>query len=182
MKYNSYTQQQGVNWVVRKAIGISTVTLKLRQYWEPGPETSTPIAKIEVTQSTSSGLPGTTEKRTLDWSETPQEDHIFGACLVQTRWIRGSKSADGKVRPNIDLQTKAADESVVRFLRGEIFDGSDSEGFVVENPTGAEIGKGEGEGLWVQLFIRSKNNGWSAEQVYMAFALGSRNEILLFKC
>ncbi|KFY81291.1 hypothetical protein V500_11552 [Pseudogymnoascus sp. VKM F-4518 (FW-2643)] len=156
---------QGVNWVIRKAVAIATVTLDITEYQEPNPGTLKPVVRIEIVQSNSSGLPGTTEKRVLDWSENLQEDHLFGKCIAQTRLIRGIKQEDGNIVPNIDIQTQIEDEAIAKFLRGEILDQDrTSEGFLVEAPR--EDDAGEGEGLWVQLFVRNQVNGWTAEQVW----------------
>jgi len=64
------------------------------------------------------------------------------------------------------MQTPLDDEKVRRFLRGEILqDGSDSEGFIVEEGIGKEFG--DGEGLWFQSYVVNKDAGygWTAEQV-----------------
>lgn len=140
------------------------MTLDITEYHEPNPETSKPVVRIDIAQSNSSGLPGTTEKRILDWSENLQEDHLFGKCIAQTRLIRGIKQDNGKIVPNIDIQTQIEDETVAKFLKGEILDQDcTSEGFLVEAPR--KYDAGEDEGLWVQLFVRNQVNGWTAEQV-----------------
>lgn len=67
------------------------------------------------------------------------------------------------------MQTKVADEkeqeAVNRFLRGEILaDGSETEGFVV----------GEGEDSWIQSWVQSVNDGWTAEQVCLYKSLDNK--------
>jgi hypothetical protein len=115
-------------------------------------------------QTTTGGLGGTTEKRIVNWTENDHRDHIFGHVVGKSRFIRGSKGEDGKVRPDIDLQTDVKDEKILKFLRGEIFvDGEETEGFVVDEPAGDDLG--EGEGLWLQSFVVSQDSGWTAEQV-----------------
>lgn len=100
----------------------------------------------------------------MNWTEREHKDHIFGTVVGKSRFFRGSKGADGKVRPNVDVQTNVQDEKVRRFLRGEILaDGTEVEGFLVEEPTGDDLG--EGEGLWLQSFVRNVDSGWTAEQV-----------------
>lgn len=104
-----------------------------------------------------------------DWNARMHTDHIFGTVEGRSRLLRGAKGADGKVRPNLDVQLKVnkeeEDAKIKRFLQGEILaDGSETEGFLVEE-LGEEIG--EGEGLWVQNFVVNQDDGygWSAEQV-----------------
>lgn len=63
------------------------------------------------------------------------------------------------MRPDVEVQTRVGDEKedeeVGRFLRGEVLaDGSETEGFEVD----------EG-GKWLHSWVRSANNGWTAEQV-----------------
>lgn len=157
--------QQGINWVVRKAIHLSEISLKVHQFEEKHETKSR--TRVTISQRTSSGLPGTTEDRVLDWSENIQVDHVFGKSVGQARWIRGSRSADGKTYPNIDLQLQTDAEAVKKFLRGEILDDeSVATGFLVEEPKNDNSSiESEGEGLWVHLFIQSHNGGWKAEQV-----------------
>ncbi|KAL1964337.1 hypothetical protein VTN77DRAFT_7022 [Rasamsonia byssochlamydoides] len=161
-------QLQGISWIVRKAIQFATVTLHVTQYTETDPETSKPIVKIDINQVTTGGLSGTTEKRVLTWTEHEHRDHIFGTVVGKSRFFRGAKGADGKVRPNIDVQTDVKDEKVHRFLRGEILaDGTEVEGFLVEEPKDVDdLGLGEGEGLWLQSFVRNVDSGWTAEQIW----------------
>lgn len=139
------------------------MTLDITVYRQTDP-ISKPVVRIDIVQSNSSGFPSTIEKRVMDWSENPQEDHIFGKCVAQSRLIRGIKQADGKVVPNIKVQTQVEDEAIAKFLRAEILDADrTSEGYLVEDP--CEIDADGGEGLWVQLFVRNQDNGWTSEQV-----------------
>jgi len=72
---------QGVGWWTRKAIGIATITLHAKQYVDDGK-----ITHIDIDQTATGGIKGTTENRTLDWQEREHEDHIFGKLVGQTRW------------------------------------------------------------------------------------------------
>jgi hypothetical protein len=122
------------------------------------------LTRIEISQSTSSGLPGTNETRYLDWEERTQEDHIFGKCAVRARWIFDSNNINWRLVPVVDAQTTLAeDDNIARFLAGEINDDlRPLEGFLVERPQ--EVTPGQG-GLWLQLFIRYLEGRWTAEQV-----------------
>ncbi|KAL3450230.1 hypothetical protein BJX65DRAFT_305682 [Aspergillus insuetus] len=156
---------QGMNWVVRKAIGMSSVVLDIKQTEETGATTKQPVTYLEISQTSSTGLPGTTEKRWFDWEPRNQEDHIFGKCVAQARWVAGIKSDSGRAKPDLEVQTTLVqDPNIGRFLSGEVNgDLSRSEGFLIESPDD-EVR--EEDKQWVQLFIRSVDGNWTAEQVW----------------
>ncbi|OJJ40447.1 hypothetical protein ASPWEDRAFT_33843 [Aspergillus wentii DTO 134E9] len=154
---------QGMGWVTRKALSYATVTMKINQYANPE---NNKVVNIDIDQVVTGGIKGTSEKRITDREKREHSDHIFGTVQGQSRLLRGSKGEDGKVRPDIELNTKIDDEKVRKFLRGEVLpDGSASEGYVVE-----ELGEehGEGEGLWLQSFVQNTDSGygWTAEQIW----------------
>lgn len=165
--------QQGISWITRKAISYATITLSISEYVEPDPAADNkPVVNINIEQTATGGIKGTTEKRVLSWVEREHSDHIFGNCVGQSRFVRGSKDENGKVRPDVDVQTKIGgngvdDNTVRRFLRGEILpDGTETEGFLVEEAKeGDGVELGEGEGIWVQSWVKNKDVGWTAEQV-----------------
>ncbi|KAG6862431.1 hypothetical protein C0995_011871 [Termitomyces sp. Mi166 len=71
---------QGVSWFKRKAISVGTITLKLKHYKdEEG------VEHVDIDQTLTGGIPGTSEKRTLAWKERHNEDHLFGAVVGKTR-------------------------------------------------------------------------------------------------
>jgi hypothetical protein len=153
-----------MSWFLRKALPYATVTLHVSEYAD---STNPQVYHIDVDQVITGGITGSKEARQLDWQEREHVDNIFGTIRGKSRFLRGSKADDGKVRPAVDFQTKVGDAEkdakVQRFLRGEILlDGSATEGFVVDEE-GAEFG--EGEGLWMQSFVVNQQNGWTAEQV-----------------
>lgn len=171
MDHTEYTKrgggiQQGVSWFTRTAISYATITLQVHQYAD---SEDSKVQHIDADQIVTGGIKGTSEARTSDWTARPHTDHIFGTVEGRTRLVRGAKGADGKVRPNLEVNVKvdkeADDAKIKKFLQGEILaDGSETEGFVVEE-LGEEIG--EGEGLWVQNYVVNQDEGygWSAEQV-----------------
>jgi len=71
---------QGIGWLTRKAIGLATVTLSIKQYTEEG------VTHIDIEQTATGGIKGTAELRTLDWSEREHSDHIFGNLKGKNRW------------------------------------------------------------------------------------------------
>ncbi|KAL4896754.1 hypothetical protein BDV59DRAFT_171416 [Aspergillus ambiguus] len=152
---------QGMGWFLRKAISLAYITAEVKQYAD---EKDPQISHIDIKQYVTGGIEGTTENRTTDWQTREHQDHIFGRVEGQSKFFRGSKSADGKVRPNHAWSTETDDEQVKKFLNGEILkDGSECDGWIVEN-LGEEYG--EGEGLWLQSFVRSLDSTWTAEQIW----------------
>lgn len=153
-----------MSWFLRKALPYATVTLHVKEYTDSA---NPQVYHIDVDQVITGGISGSKEARQLDWQEREHVDNIFGSLRGKSRFLRGSKANDGKVRPAVEFQTKVGDAEkdakVQRFLRGEVLlDGSAAEGFVVDDE-GAEFG--EGEGLWMQSFVVNEQNGWTAEQV-----------------
>ena len=154
-----------MGWMTRKALNMATITLNVK-HAIPDPAKPT-VHQIDIAQSLTGGIPGTSETRITDWEKRLHEDHVFGKLDGQSRYLRGS-SVDGKVRPAVAVNTKVDDavlaEKVGRFLRGEILnDGAETEGFLVETEAAEEFG--EGEGLWLQSFVVNNEKGWTAEQV-----------------
>lgn len=53
---------QGIGWFTRKAIGLATITLDVKQYRD-----DEGVEHIDIVQTATGGIKGTTENRTLDW-------------------------------------------------------------------------------------------------------------------
>lgn len=147
--------------MTRKGITLATLTLHVTQYKD-----SDNVPHVDIDQTITGGIKGTSERRTADWQGREHKDHIFGTVIGRSRFLRGSKRDNGKVRPDVDVQTPVDDEKVRSFLRGEVLaDGSDTEGFLVDEGVGQEFG--DGEGLWFQSYVENQDSGyeWTAEQV-----------------
>ncbi|OJJ49304.1 hypothetical protein ASPZODRAFT_61361 [Penicilliopsis zonata CBS 506.65] len=158
--------QQGIGWVTRKAIGLATITLKIRE--APSADDKT-VYQIDIDQIVTGGIKGTSEARTTDWQERGHKDHIFGSVVGRSRLLRGSQGEDGKFRPNVQVQTElggdGVDEAKIqKFLRGEILlDGSEGSGFLADD-AGEDLG--QGQGLFLQTWVVNQDAGWTAEQVW----------------
>lgn len=63
---------QGISKPVRKILKYATVTLNVSQYVEGGNQTH-----IDITQSMTGGIGGTTETRVLDWTERSQKVCVY---------------------------------------------------------------------------------------------------------
>jgi hypothetical protein len=80
---------QGIGWMTRKAISWATITLHTKQYVE---ESKT---HIDIEQTATGGVKGTTENRTLDWNERSHSDYMFGDLKGRSEWIApGSEKWD----------------------------------------------------------------------------------------
>jgi len=125
---------QGVGWLTRKAIAWATVTLAIKQYT---PEEGT--THIDIEQTATGGIKGTSELRTLDWVAREHSDHMFGDLKGRSRWLTDLKSdVSGNGGPLDPFCTEGwLDEKV----------GPNGEGFI-------------------QSFVVNEKNGWSAEQVW----------------
>ncbi|RDB28493.1 hypothetical protein Hypma_015679 [Hypsizygus marmoreus] len=71
---------QGVGWLKRKAITLGTVTLAIKHFKD-----DEDVEHIDIEQTLTGGIPGTSERRTLTWTERENEDHIFGAVIGKSR-------------------------------------------------------------------------------------------------
>ncbi|KAF8640776.1 hypothetical protein AX17_000426 [Amanita inopinata Kibby_2008] len=80
---------QGVGWWKRKAISIATVTLAIKHYKDDDG-----IEHIDIDQTLTGGIPGTTEIRVLTWTERPHEDHLFGAVIGKSRRCKAEEMDD----------------------------------------------------------------------------------------
>ncbi|KAK0731153.1 hypothetical protein B0H67DRAFT_463015, partial [Lasiosphaeris hirsuta] len=89
---------QGIGWLTRKAVGMATLTLVVKHYTAPpsppadpsGPE----VSHIEIEQTGTGGLKGSTEKRCLDFTFREHSDWLFGSVRGQSKWISAAEVED----------------------------------------------------------------------------------------
>ncbi|KAF8203711.1 hypothetical protein BJ912DRAFT_870968 [Pholiota molesta] len=79
-------QLQGVGWWKRKAISLGTVTLSIKHFKD-----DEGVEHINIDQTITGGIPGTTEERTLSWKEREHEDSLFGAVIGKSRRVRAEE-------------------------------------------------------------------------------------------
>ena len=101
---NTHTLQQGIGWVTRKALGLATVTLRVKQYAD-----DKGVVHIDIDQTATGGIKGTTELRQLDWQEGAHEDQIFGKVRGRTRWIKLSEVQDEYLKKGWNKETEEDD-------------------------------------------------------------------------
>lgn len=75
-----------MGWLTRKAIGLATVTLHVTQHTDDAG-----VVHIDIDQTATGGIKGTTEKRALDGVPRPHEDHIFGSIVGRSQFCPKSK-------------------------------------------------------------------------------------------
>jgi len=75
--------QQGVGWLTRKAIALATITLHTKEYVDDAS-----VTHIDIEQTATGGIKGTTELRVLDNQFREHTDHIFGELKGRSRWFK----------------------------------------------------------------------------------------------
>ncbi|CAG8951310.1 hypothetical protein HYFRA_00008060 [Hymenoscyphus fraxineus] len=80
---------QGVGWLLRRTIGLATITLHVKQYTDDAG-----VTHVDIDQTASGGIKGTSETRTLDWTLRPHEDYVFGKIEGKARWVTLSDAGD----------------------------------------------------------------------------------------
>jgi len=84
---------QGVSWLKRSAIAIATITLHVKHYKDEGAD-----EHIDIDQTITGGIPGTSENRTLDWVEREKEDGLFGHVISKSRRLAVADITDKHLR------------------------------------------------------------------------------------
>jgi hypothetical protein len=138
--------QQGVNWMLRKAVGLAAVTLHISLQGtldDPNEKVSELGLRLEIVQVRTGGLAHIPETRILDGNEsTLLKDFLFGARRSQNRLIQGTKGTHGQVVPDLTPRTPIQNMEIEKHLKGEINQGlADGGGFTTE-----------GTGLWIHSF------------------------------
>jgi hypothetical protein len=78
-----------MGWLTRKAVGLATVTLLIKQYTD-----DTGTIHIDIEQIATGGLKGTTELRQLNGQEGRHTDHLFGDLTGKSTWVKLSEVTD----------------------------------------------------------------------------------------
>ncbi|KAH6604699.1 hypothetical protein Trco_006406 [Trichoderma cornu-damae] len=98
---------QGIGFVTRKAIGLATITLEVKQYQGPPkpPNAATDIivTHIDIVQS-ASRLSSTQENRCFDDYPRDHTDWLFGSVTGRSRWVSLDEVADGFLRQGWELE------------------------------------------------------------------------------
>ncbi len=82
---------QGIGWLTRKTIGVATITLDVKQYkgapTAPADADGPEVTHVDIEQTLTGGLKGTTEKRCIDNTDREHSDWMFGSVRGQSRWV-----------------------------------------------------------------------------------------------
>ncbi|KAH7912587.1 hypothetical protein BJ138DRAFT_769527 [Hygrophoropsis aurantiaca] len=73
---------QGVSWFKRRAISMFSLTLVVKHYKDDDG-----VEHIDIDQTLSGGIPGTSENRTLNFQEHTEDDDVFGAVIGKSRRV-----------------------------------------------------------------------------------------------
>ncbi|KAK2068715.1 hypothetical protein P8C59_003343 [Phyllachora maydis] len=133
---------QGIGWLTRKAIGLATVTLQVKQYVGPPTPPAADrgdVTHVDIDQTATGGIKGSTERRCVDGVAREHSDWLFGRVRGRSRWVA------------------AADVEDAFLARGWLLEGED-EG----EPAGPA---GETRRLLLSV-AESLDNGWVATQVW----------------
>ncbi len=84
--------------MTRKLVGNATLTLTVKHYTAPpsppadpsGPE----VSHIEIEQTGTGGLKGSTERRCLDYTFREHSDWLFGTVQGQSKWMTPADITD----------------------------------------------------------------------------------------
>lgn len=80
---------QGVNWLLRKAVGLATVTLVVKQYTDDNG-----VVQIDIESFATGGIKGTSERHPMDGQTYPHNDYVFGSMKAVNKWIKLSDLKD----------------------------------------------------------------------------------------
>lgn len=73
---------QGVGWLTRKAVGLASVTLHVKEYVDEAG-----LTHVDIQQTATGGVKGTTENRTFDNTFREHSDWLFGNVKGRTGWV-----------------------------------------------------------------------------------------------
>lgn len=74
---------QGIGYLTRKAVGLTTVTLHIKQFMEDG------VMHIDIDQTATGGIKGTSENRRVDGERREHSDWLFGTVSASSQWAGG---------------------------------------------------------------------------------------------
>lgn len=78
-----------MGWLTRKAIGLATVTLHVKEYVDDAG-----LTHVDIQQTATGGVKGTAENRTLDDTFREHSDWLFGNVKGRTGWVSSKGGID----------------------------------------------------------------------------------------
>ncbi|KAM6492837.1 hypothetical protein JOM56_010971 [Amanita muscaria] len=76
-------KEQGVGWIMRKAIGIASVYLDIKHYKDDNG-----VEHIEVISTVTGGIPGEEDHRILHWEQTEYKSRVYGSVTCKSKRIK----------------------------------------------------------------------------------------------
>lgn len=84
--------------MTRKAVSLATLTLHVKQYVAPpsppSDPTGAPVTHVDIEQTGTGGIKGTTEKRCADYAFREHTDYLFGHVKGQTKFLTAEEITD----------------------------------------------------------------------------------------
>ncbi|TGZ81968.1 hypothetical protein EX30DRAFT_305738 [Ascodesmis nigricans] len=101
---------QGMSWITRKALGVANITLHISHK-----KNDAGVEVIDIDQTLSGGIKGTSEHREMDYEERGHEDHIFGKVVGKSRRLAIADVKDDHLRSGFpeELNAEGLIESIV---------------------------------------------------------------------
>lgn len=97
---------QDIGYLVRKGIGLATITLDINQYEaSPKPPNSSTenFTRVDIEQS-ASGLTSTQENRCLDSVKREHTDWLFGTVWSHSRWVSLDELKDDFLKSGWEME------------------------------------------------------------------------------
>ncbi|KAL3443571.1 hypothetical protein BJX65DRAFT_311729 [Aspergillus insuetus] len=157
---------QGVGWVTRKGISMATITIRIKSSSEMDHESQADVNRLDIEQTLSAVLPGSTETRILNWTERKQKDPLFGILRGRSRLVGGTRDDDGIVRPAIEIESTLTDEKAKSVIRD----------FLRDFTTAAS--HDNLSDLYMHDYVRSEKAGWTVEQTWGISSVDSQEALV----
>ncbi|KAK8055125.1 hypothetical protein PG993_000352 [Apiospora rasikravindrae] len=106
---------QGVSFLTRKAIGLASVTLTVKQYSGPHlppSSASGDCVRIDIEQTATGGIKGTTENRCADGEKRTHSDWLFGTVESSSHFVQ----AGDALKQALGSGDHAVDAASVEYL------------------------------------------------------------------
>ncbi|KAI1333130.1 hypothetical protein F5Y16DRAFT_354883 [Xylariaceae sp. FL0255] len=152
---------QGINWLVRKAVTVCTVTLLVKQYVDDEGKTH-----IDIDQVATGGVKGTSEKRIIDFQFREHSDWLFGPAKGQSKFVTPD-----------ELRALVAEGSEAR-TKGWVNDDFLAQGFI-ESAEEATAPEGK---TFLYNHVESVGNGWTATQAWGFELIGGERHYTRHVC
>jgi len=89
--------KQGIGWLLRKAVGVATITFIITQ-----DQTAEGVDRLTIDQRGTGGLKGVTEVRVLDKNPSKSSDYVFGELENSNYWVKTAELTDNFLRDDLE--------------------------------------------------------------------------------